>query len=176
MNEERTGKCLRQVEHIRGHLCSNIPAEPAYGVYITQLIRYVRACGSYQDFLGRELLLIRNLPNQGFLLVKLKSLLRKLAMNEERTWKCLRQVEHIRGHLWHRYSIHHLENCIISLVEQELLILPEHMSSPPVFSEVHVTWSLVLYVCFLDRCLPFCLFSFDHCVVCSSKYGFWLTL
>ena len=26
-------------------------------------------------------------------------------MNEETTKKCLRQVEHIRGHLWHRYSI-----------------------------------------------------------------------
>ena len=26
-------------------------------------------------------------------------------MNEERTGKCLRQVKHIRGHLWHRYSI-----------------------------------------------------------------------
>jgi hypothetical protein len=26
-------------------------------------------------------------------------------MNEERTGKCLRQVEHIRDHLWHRYSI-----------------------------------------------------------------------
>jgi hypothetical protein len=27
-----------------------------------------------------------------------------IIMNEERTWKCLRQVEHIRDHLWHRYS------------------------------------------------------------------------
>ena len=26
-------------------------------------------------------------------------------MNEERTGKCLWQVEHIRGHLWHRYPI-----------------------------------------------------------------------
>jgi hypothetical protein len=26
-------------------------------------------------------------------------------MNEERTGKCLWQVEHIRGHSWHRYSI-----------------------------------------------------------------------
>jgi hypothetical protein len=26
----------------------NIPAAPAYGVYISQLIRYSRACGSYQ--------------------------------------------------------------------------------------------------------------------------------
>jgi hypothetical protein len=63
------------------------------------------------------------------------------------------------------------------LVEQELLTLPEHLSSPPVFSGVHVTWSLVLYVCFVDRCLSFCTFSFGHCVVCSSSiYGFWLPL
>jgi len=26
-------------------------------------------------------------------------------MNEEKTGKCLRQVEHTRGHLWHIYSI-----------------------------------------------------------------------
>ena len=41
----------------------------------------------------------------------------------------------------------------VSLVEQELLTLPEHLSSPPVFSGVHVTRSLVLYVIFLHRCL-----------------------
>jgi hypothetical protein len=56
----------------------NIPAAPAYGVYISQLIRYSRACGSYQDFIDRGLLLTRKLLNQGFLLVKLKSWLRKL--------------------------------------------------------------------------------------------------
>ena len=27
---------------------------------------------------------------------------------------------------------------------------------------------LVLCVCFVDRCLSFCPFSFGHCVVCSS--------
>ena len=58
-------------------ICSNIPAAPAYGVYISQKIRYSRACGSYQDFLDRGLLLTRKLLNQGFLLVKLKSSLRK---------------------------------------------------------------------------------------------------
>jgi hypothetical protein len=31
-------------------ICGNIPAAPAYGVYISQLIQYSRACGSYQDF------------------------------------------------------------------------------------------------------------------------------
>jgi hypothetical protein len=59
-------------------MCSNIPGAPAYGVYISQLIRYSRACGSYPDFLDRGLLITRRLQNQGFLLVKLKSSLRKL--------------------------------------------------------------------------------------------------
>ena len=58
-------------------ICSNIPVAPAYGVYISQLIRYSRACGSYLDFLDKGLLLTRKLLNQGFLLVKLKSSLRK---------------------------------------------------------------------------------------------------
>ena len=36
---------------------------------------------------------------------------------------------------------------------------------------------LVLWVCFVDRCLFFCTFSFGHCVVCSSSiYKFWLSL
>ena len=59
-------------------ICSNIPAASAYGVYISQLIRYSRACGSYQNTLDRGLLLIRKLLNQGYLLVKLKSSSRKL--------------------------------------------------------------------------------------------------
>jgi hypothetical protein len=61
-------------------------------------------------------------------------------------------------------------------VEQELLTLPENPSSPPVSSGVRVTRSLVLYVCFVDRCLSFCIFSFGHCFVCPSIYGFWLLL
>jgi hypothetical protein len=34
----------------------------------------------------------------------------------------------------------------------------------PVFSGVRVSRSLVLCVCFVDRCLSFCTFSFGHCV------------
>ena len=48
----------------------------------------------------------------------------------------------------------------VPLVEQELITLPEHLSSPPVFSGVRVTRSLVLYVCFPDRCLSFLCFYF----------------
>ena len=58
-------------------ICSNIPAAPAYGVYISHFIRCSRAYDSYQDFLDKGLLLRRKLLNQGFLLVKLKASLRK---------------------------------------------------------------------------------------------------
>jgi len=36
--------------------------------------------------------------------------------------------------------------------------ISEIFSSPPVFSGVRVTRSLVLCVCFVDRCLSFCLY------------------
>ena len=53
----------------------------------------------------------------------------------------------------------------VPIVEQELLTLPEHLSSTPVFSNVHVTRSLALCVCFEERCLSLCplccLFFFD---------------
>ena len=45
----------------------------------------------------------------------------------------------------------------VPLVEQELLHLPEHLSSPPVFNGIRVTWSLVLCVCYV---CPFVLFLF----------------
>ena len=57
------------------------------------------------------------------------------------------------------------------------IYLPEHLSSPPFFSGVRVTRSLVLCVCFVDRCLSVCTFSFGHCVFRSSQiYGFCLPL
>ena len=58
----------------------------------------------------------------------------------------------------------------ISLVER--FTLPEHLSSPPVFSGAHFARSFVFCV-LLDRCLSVCPFSFGHCVVCfSSMSGF----
>ena len=42
-------------------------------------------------------------------------------------------------------------------MEQELLTLPEHLSSPSVFSGVRDALSLVVYVCFVDHCfLSYC--------------------
>jgi hypothetical protein len=41
-----------------------------------------------------------------------------------------------------------------------VLTLLEHLSSPPVFGGVRVTRSLVLCVCFVNRCLSFCTLYF----------------
>ena len=56
-------------------------------------------------------------------------------------------------------------------VEQELITLPEHLSSPPVFSGVHVTRSLVLCVCFVDHWVSFCTF-FLLAIVLSVLFRF----
>jgi hypothetical protein len=58
--------------------------------------------------------------------------------------------------------------------EQELPTLPEHQSSPPVFSGVRVSRSLVFCVVFC-RSL-FVPLSSGHYVVCPSIYGLWWPL
>ena len=53
------------------NMCSNIPASPAYGVYISQLIRYARASSNYSDFLKRHLHLRNMLLDQGYKKIRL---------------------------------------------------------------------------------------------------------
>ena len=48
------------------HMDSNIPANPAYGVYISQLVRYARICTSKVDFINRLRGLSLPLRQQGF--------------------------------------------------------------------------------------------------------------
>jgi hypothetical protein len=147
----------------------NIPAAPTYGVY--------------KDFFDRGLLLTRKLLNQGFLLVRLKSPWLgwplwnmcvthdhgyvPLVVNTSRAFPNSRIITEFVTRLTRR----------MPLVHQELPSLPELLSSHPVLSGVRVTRSLVLYVCFVDRCLSLCTFCVDNCGVCpSSIYGFWLPL
>ena len=54
-------------------LCSNIPLSPAYGVSISQLIRYARANFAYEDFSKRGKLLTNKLMLQGYNESRLKS-------------------------------------------------------------------------------------------------------
>ena len=58
-------------------LNSNIPTSPAYGVFISQLIRYARACSSYGCFILRATRLSNKLLEQGYVKERLESSLRK---------------------------------------------------------------------------------------------------
>ena len=48
-------------------ISSVITAAPAYGVYISQLIRYSRDCAQYSGFLNRAQLLMKKLLKQGYI-------------------------------------------------------------------------------------------------------------
>ena len=56
---------------------SNIPSAPAYGVYVSQLIRYARTCSNYQDFMERGKVLTTKLLSQGYQKTKLVATLKK---------------------------------------------------------------------------------------------------
>ena len=58
-------------------LSSNIPSSPAYGVFFSQLIRYARACSSYECFILRAVRLSSKLLGQGYVMERLKSSFRK---------------------------------------------------------------------------------------------------
>ena len=60
------------------NMCSNIPASPAYGVYISQLIRYARASSNYSDFLKRHLHRRNSLLGQGYKKIRFFDLLKIL--------------------------------------------------------------------------------------------------
>ena len=58
-------------------LSSNIPSSHAYGVFISQLIRYARACSSYECFILRASRLSPKLLGQGYVIERLRWSLRK---------------------------------------------------------------------------------------------------
>ena len=58
-------------------LSSNIQSSPAYGVFISHLIRYARVCSSYECFIVRAARLSSKLLGQGYVMELLKSSLRK---------------------------------------------------------------------------------------------------
>jgi hypothetical protein len=125
---------------------------------MSQLIRYSRHCGSYDDFLDIMLLLTKKLLSQGFLGFKLKSPFRKfkghhhdLVNAMKYLFKKAPQICFVcRNHNSVLYSFMTLYRvCNKSdTKEQELLTLPWHLGSPPCFSMVHVPRSLVLCVMF----------------------------
>ena len=62
----------------------------------------------------------------------------------------------------------------MQLAKQELLTLPEQLGSPSFSSGVRATRSLVLCVCFVDRCLSFVLFFWLLC--CLLLFDLWILI
>ena len=99
-------------------LSSNIPSSPAYSVFISQLIRYARACSSYECFILRAAQLSSKLLGQGYVMERSKSSLRKFYGRYGDLIKhyevSLSQMLHdILGHdhvQWHPQLIRHYTN------------------------------------------------------------------
>ena len=58
-------------------MSSNIPSAPAYGVYASQLIHYVRCCSNYSDFLLCHRALVTRLLSQGYKVYHLSNTFKK---------------------------------------------------------------------------------------------------
>ena len=135
------------------------------------MIRYSRACGFYQNFLDIGLLLTRKILNQGFILVKLKSSLRKFygrhhdlvdryGISVPRICSTCRKHFPVVSSFTTYYRVYNQINTTGATSGAGTAYPSEHLSSLTLFSEVCVTQSLVLYVCFIDPCLFFCTFFF----------------
>ena len=117
-------------------ICSNIPLASVYGVYISQFIRYFRACGSYHNFCHRGLLFTCKLLNQSFIVLKVST---SKALRCHHTHSDLGNVPFIViksrsfPHSWLITGFVTRVTQQVSHVEQELLTLPEHPSSLSVF-------------------------------------------
>ena len=106
-------------------LSSNIPSSPAYGVFISQLIRYARACSSYECFILRVMRLSSKLLKQGYLAECLKSSFRKFYGRYE---DLIQQYE---------VSLSRMLNDILILDQQWL---PNQSDFPPISWPLYRAW------------------------------------
>jgi hypothetical protein len=65
-------------------------------------------------------------------------------------------MQYLRPPFW---KVHYTPHVIRHTCKTDQVITPPGDMTSSVFSGVRVTQSLVLYVCFADRCLSFCSFS-----------------
>ena len=123
----------------------------------------------YGDFLDRGFLLTRKLLTEGFLVcgkievISLKGYVDCYYVLDDNGYAPL------SGHVLIHWFVTRVTRRVL-LMDQEQLTLPEYRSSSSVFGGIHVAQYLVVYAVF---CRPFfvlfVLFSFDHCIVCTSS-------
>ena len=110
------------------HLSSNIPESPAYGVFVSQLIRYARVCWKY-DVLFRGSILVSKLLKQGY-----SSTFRKFYCQTDLVHFCVTYVEPFVHQLWHMTGFQLLwvnrDGC--HMWGRKCSLFPEHLISLPV--------------------------------------------
>jgi hypothetical protein len=157
-------------------ICSNIPARPASGVYISQLVQYSKVGGSYHDLVDRGLLLTRKSLSwshhfESFMVATMIWL--TVVANDHGYVPFLVITTQSFLYSWLITGCLRRVTRRVSHVEQTLLTLPEQPSSPPGFIGFRVARYLVFYVMFyislfflfllaivlsgLSRCSEFCL-------------------
>ena len=105
-------------------LSSSTPSSPAYGVFISQLIRHARACSSYECFILRAVRLCNKLLGQGYVREGMKSSLRMFygrygdltKQYEVPLYRTLHDIlddDHIQ---WHPPLIEHYTNFLSLLI------------------------------------------------------------
>ena len=123
-------------------------------------------------------MLTRKLLKQEFLLVKVKSSIRKCYGISVSLWQPICHTYHKHVTVFYSFTTYYWVCNYISTTGAtsgsgytDPSVAPEFNS---VFIWTHVTRPFALYICFVDHCFSFCTFSFRHCDVSSLIYGFWL--
>ena len=83
------GFCHRTDSDLLLFLLSNIKSSPAYGVLSQKLIRYARACSSYECLILRVVRLSNKLLGQGYVNERLRSSLRKIFSSTQESYQSI---------------------------------------------------------------------------------------
>ena len=81
-------------------LSSNIPSSPAYGVFISQLIRYARACSSYECFILRTRRLSSKRLEQGYLAKRFEIVIQEVLWSIWRSYSAIWSIP-LTNVKWH---------------------------------------------------------------------------
>ena len=92
---------------------SNIPSKPAYGVFISQLVRLLWVCGNYQQFMLRSTNLTERLLKQGF--------------NHTRLQNTFGKFLHRNPIALHKYQVSH-KTMLVERISLPLSVFPSHIS------------------------------------------------
>ena len=149
-------------------LSSNIPSSPAYGVFISQLIRYARACSSYECFILRARRLsskLLKLLKQGYLAERLKLSFRKFY---GRYWNLIHQFEVSLSRM--------LNNILIldQLTSQEIRLSNNFMTFIPSLTFTDYEW-FPWSICNGCGMPAGNAYSFGHLVLSHFEFALWLT-